>query len=195
MIWCLMPLTRLHVVILVCSHFAHVHNVLTAFRPCSIAQPSTTSQLMAPEGRPFTKNRMHSCLKNLDICNSSGCLCAAVFNLVVGFVSLQIWSMKQDTSVHDLQAHSKEIYTIKWSPTGPGTNNPSANLMLARCVRVCFKPCSSSAMLTLAILIRKIRKRWCSVHKVLVIWFSFKEKKLRFASFIGSSATLSIGYS
>ena len=49
----------------------------------------------------------------------------------------QIWSMKQDACVHDLQAHSKEIYTIKWSPTGPGTNNPSANLMLARCVAVC----------------------------------------------------------
>ncbi|CAF87735.1 unnamed protein product, partial [Tetraodon nigroviridis] len=32
---------------------------------------------------------------------------------------------------HDLQAHSKEIYTIKWSPTGPGTNNPGASLMLA----------------------------------------------------------------
>lgn len=44
--------------------------------------------------------------------------------------------MKQDACVHDLQAHSKEIYTIKWSPTGPGTNNPSANLMLARCVCV-----------------------------------------------------------
>lgn len=44
----------------------------------------------------------------------------------------QIWSMKQDSCVHDLQAHNKEIYTIKWSPTGPGTNNPNANLMLAR---------------------------------------------------------------
>lgn len=42
--------------------------------------------------------------------------------------------MKQDTCVHDLQAHSKEIYTIKWSPTGPETNNPNANLMLARCI-------------------------------------------------------------
>lgn len=29
-------------------------------------------------------------------------------------------SMKQDNCVHDLQAHNKEIYTIKWSPTGPG---------------------------------------------------------------------------
>lgn len=47
-------------------------------------------------------------------------------------VSFQLWSMKQDTCVHDLQAHNKEIYTIKWSPTGPGTNNPNANLMLAR---------------------------------------------------------------
>ena len=40
--------------------------------------------------------------------------------------------MKQDTCVHDLQAHSKEIYTIKWSPTGPATSNPNANIMLAR---------------------------------------------------------------
>ena len=39
--------------------------------------------------------------------------------------------MKQDTCVHDLQAHNKEIYTIKWSPTGPGTNNPNMNLILA----------------------------------------------------------------
>lgn len=50
----------------------------------------------------------------------------------MGLIYFQIWSMKQDSCVHDLQAHSKEIYTIKWSPTGPGTNNPSANLMLAR---------------------------------------------------------------
>ncbi|XP_063986941.1 F-box-like/WD repeat-containing protein TBL1XR1 isoform X2 [Diachasmimorpha longicaudata] len=46
-------------------------------------------------------------------------------------MSLKIWSMKQDTWVHDLQAHSKEIYTIKWSPTGPGTQNPNMNLTLA----------------------------------------------------------------
>lgn len=47
-------------------------------------------------------------------------------------MTLKIWSMKQDTCVHDLQAHSKEIYTIKWSPTGPGTSNPNVNLILAR---------------------------------------------------------------
>ena len=60
--------------------------------------------------------------------------------------SPQIWSMKQDTCVHDLQAHSKEIYTIKWSPTGPGTNNPNANLMLARCARLnSLSQCQSNA--------------------------------------------------
>ena len=37
----------------------------------------------------------------------------------------------QSPEVHDLQAHQKEIYTIKWSPTGPGTNNPNMNLVLA----------------------------------------------------------------
>ena len=46
-------------------------------------------------------------------------------------MTLKIWSMKQDSCLHDLQAHSKEIYTIKWSPTGPGTCNPNMNLVLA----------------------------------------------------------------
>lgn len=38
--------------------------------------------------------------------------------------------MNQNHAVHDLAAHSKEIYTIKWSPTGPGTANPNQRLML-----------------------------------------------------------------
>ena len=60
-------------------------------------------------------------------------------------MTLKIWSMDRDQSVHDLSAHQKEIYTIKWSPTGPGgegkwklfvirsagTNNPNMNLVLA----------------------------------------------------------------
>ncbi|KAJ1442773.1 WD40/YVTN repeat-like-containing domain superfamily [Sesbania bispinosa] len=44
----------------------------------------------------------------------------------------QIWSMKQDKYLHDFREHSKEIYTITWSTTGPGTNNPNKNLVLAR---------------------------------------------------------------
>ncbi|KAI3773739.1 hypothetical protein L1987_48270 [Smallanthus sonchifolius] len=43
----------------------------------------------------------------------------------------KIWSMKQDTCLHDLKEHTKEIYTIRWSPTGPGTNNPNQPLVLA----------------------------------------------------------------
>lgn len=39
--------------------------------------------------------------------------------------------MKQDKYVHDLREHAKEIYTIKWSPTGPGTSNPNQQLILA----------------------------------------------------------------
>jgi len=45
--------------------------------------------------------------------------------------SLQIWSMKQDKCVFDFKEHTKEIYTIRWSPTGPGTNNPNQQLLLA----------------------------------------------------------------
>ena len=33
-------------------------------------------------------------------------------------MTLKVWCMDKDTCVHDLQAHSKEIYTIKWSSTG-----------------------------------------------------------------------------
>lgn len=39
--------------------------------------------------------------------------------------------MKQDEPLHDFRLHSKEIYTIKWSPTGPGTKNPNKPLLLA----------------------------------------------------------------
>ncbi len=42
----------------------------------------------------------------------------------------KIWSLAQSTPLHDLTAHTKEIYTIKWSPTGPGTDNPHLPLML-----------------------------------------------------------------
>ena len=33
-------------------------------------------------------------------------------------MTLKVWSMDKDSCVHDLQAHNKEIYTIKWSCTG-----------------------------------------------------------------------------
>ena len=49
-------------------------------------------------------------------------------------MTLKIWTIKDAPNgglVHDLQAHHKEIYTIKWSPTGPQTNNPNMNLVLA----------------------------------------------------------------
>ncbi|GAA0139991.1 hypothetical protein LIER_01422 [Lithospermum erythrorhizon] len=45
--------------------------------------------------------------------------------------SAKIWSMKQDSCVYDLRDHTREIYTIRWSPTGLGTNNPNQRLVLA----------------------------------------------------------------
>ncbi|KAM3385624.1 hypothetical protein ACQJBY_009428 [Aegilops geniculata] len=47
------------------------------------------------------------------------------------FSGHQIWSVKQDKCVYDFKEHTKEIYTIRWSPTGPGTNNPNQQLLLA----------------------------------------------------------------
>ncbi|KAJ4878667.1 WD-40 repeat family protein [Raphanus sativus] len=43
----------------------------------------------------------------------------------------KIWNTKQHSFVHDLRDHTKEIYTIRWSPTGAGTNNPNKPLTLA----------------------------------------------------------------
>lgn len=39
--------------------------------------------------------------------------------------------MRQDGYMLDLSEHTKEIYTIKWSPTGPNTANPNKTLVLA----------------------------------------------------------------
>lgn len=46
-------------------------------------------------------------------------------------ITAKIWSMKHDKYAYDLKEHVKEIYTIRWSPTGPGTNNPNQRLLLA----------------------------------------------------------------
>ncbi|KAG2377550.1 hypothetical protein C9374_009066 [Naegleria lovaniensis] len=46
----------------------------------------------------------------------------------------KIWSFGSTASqrcVFDLREHTKEIYTIKWSPTGPGTDYPNRNMVLA----------------------------------------------------------------
>lgn len=40
--------------------------------------------------------------------------------------------MKSDKCIYDFKEHTKEIYTIKWSPTGKGTANPNKDLVLAR---------------------------------------------------------------
>ncbi|KAM0952659.1 putative transcription factor WD40-like family [Dioscorea sansibarensis] len=43
---------------------------------------------------------------------------------------LKIWTLKQDHSLHNLM-HCEGINSIRWSPTGPGTNNPNKRLLLA----------------------------------------------------------------
>ena len=45
----------------------------------------------------------------------------------------KVWSVSSSDSkpVHDFRDHEREIYTIKWSPTGPGSPNPNMPLLLA----------------------------------------------------------------
>ena len=40
----------------------------------------------------------------------------------------KIWSLEAPGNglVHDFTAHTREIYTIKWAPTGPGSVNPGS---------------------------------------------------------------------
>lgn len=39
--------------------------------------------------------------------------------------------MDSNEPLQDLSEHKKDLYTIKWSPTGPETNNPGRDLVLA----------------------------------------------------------------
>lgn len=41
----------------------------------------------------------------------------------------KIWSA-EDGLLHDLIGHTKEIYTVRWTLTGPGSNNPDKPLLL-----------------------------------------------------------------
>ncbi|KAJ6645324.1 F-box-like/WD repeat-containing protein ebi [Pseudolycoriella hygida] len=45
--------------------------------------------------------------------------------------TVKLWSMKHATCVRDLQAHSKQVISVEWSPSGSGTINPYMNLILA----------------------------------------------------------------
>ncbi len=42
-----------------------------------------------------------------------------------------MWSLSSDKPVQDFRDHEREIYTIRWSPTGSGTANPNMPLLMA----------------------------------------------------------------
>jgi transducin (beta)-like 1 len=41
----------------------------------------------------------------------------------------KIWTIDSGLK-HDLRGHEKEIFTLRWTPTGPNSNNPSIPLYL-----------------------------------------------------------------
>jgi transducin (beta)-like 1 len=43
----------------------------------------------------------------------------------------KVWQANRDAPIHSLTAHVKEVYTLKWSPTGPQSANPGLPLLLA----------------------------------------------------------------
>ncbi|XP_071734988.1 WD40 repeat-containing protein HOS15-like [Rutidosis leptorrhynchoides] len=45
--------------------------------------------------------------------------------------TVKVWSSKQTSPLRDFRNHTKEIFTIRWSPTGPATANPNKQLLLA----------------------------------------------------------------
>ncbi|XP_010547532.1 PREDICTED: F-box-like/WD repeat-containing protein TBL1XR1 isoform X2 [Tarenaya hassleriana] len=96
----------------------------------SFATSSTDSMIYLckiGETRPVKTFAGHQCEVNCVKWDPTGSLLASCSD----DITAKIWSIKQDNFVHDLREHSKEIYTIRWSPTGPGTNNPNQPLMLA----------------------------------------------------------------
>eukprot|EP00936_MAST-01D_sp_MAST-1D-sp1_P000688 g688.t1 len=43
----------------------------------------------------------------------------------------KLWRTDRASCVHSFEEHSKEVYTIQWSPCGQGSANPGADLVLA----------------------------------------------------------------
>lgn len=57
---------------------------------------------------------------------------AWVYVCVCRSMTDQIWRPDQASPVADLREHVKEIYSIRWSPTGPGTESAERKKLLAR---------------------------------------------------------------
>ncbi|ETV76106.1 hypothetical protein, variant 1 [Aphanomyces astaci] len=45
--------------------------------------------------------------------------------------TVKLWKVTDATCVYDLTDHTKEVYTVRWSPTGPGTAQPNRTAVLA----------------------------------------------------------------
>ena len=43
---------------------------------------------------------------------------------------IKIWTLNSGLA-HDLHAHSKEVFSLRWSPAGPGSTNPNGTAYLA----------------------------------------------------------------
>ena len=47
--------------------------------------------------------------------------------------TIKIWDLNNDSPLHSLEDHTYWVKPIKWSPAGPGSDNPSAKIVLASC--------------------------------------------------------------
>lgn len=73
----------------------------------------------------YAAEKAHCCQHNLQRTHAAGSGADAMLCIA------QVWSITRDECVHTFDAHKKEIYTIKWSPCGPGSANPNQQLLLA----------------------------------------------------------------
>lgn len=61
----------------------------------------------------------------------------------------KIWTIENELK-HDLKGHTKEIFSTKWTPTGPGSPNPEKKLYL------CTASFDGTVKVTLQIFVNQI---------------------------------------
>ena len=79
------------------------------------------------DGRPAPSERRAPTQVNAIKWDPSGTLLASCSD----DYTAKIWSLAREGPVHDLRKHTKEVYTIKWAPTGAGSANPGSPPLLA----------------------------------------------------------------
>ena len=98
---------------------------MDTFATCSSDMSIQICKVSCPDASAFKTFTGHSDEVNA-VCWSPG---GAYLASCSDDNTAKIWSVEEGL-LHDLKGHLKEIYTVRWTPTGPGSANPDKSLHL-----------------------------------------------------------------